>query len=241
MRVAFGAVGAVVVGMLVAASGCGLDGPVPSARKAGDDNRGAATPAVETPLPRTSSGSRVRAASAPVIETKEWRADPALMDQLQPYQDVEGFEIRLPRELKFCIRQVGPLPGLIECTWTGSLRTDGSKPTLLLKLITPPPAAAAAIASATLEDGLEGVMPPNGVRGPDYHQESVEMGQINGISFARVKFRFTWSGTQRIVRGASYSGKQGGTFIGLRMHDYDPYQEESMKLLNAAVMTLRKK
>jgi hypothetical protein len=115
------------------------------------------------------------------------------------------------------------------------------RPTLLLKLITPPPEAAAALGKATLEDGLKGVMPPNEVRGPDYHQESVEMGQINGIAFARVDFRFTWLGTPRIVHGASYSGKQGGTFIEIRIHDYDPYHEESMKLLNAAVMTLRKK
>jgi hypothetical protein len=198
-------------------------------------------PAVPTAPPAPTPPPSPPPSTAPAVTTKDWRPDAALLDQLEPYQDVEGYEIRLPKGFELAGPPETPLPGISGRTWKGPARSDGSRPSFLLKLITPPPEAAASLSAATLEDGLQGVLPPNEVRGPDYQQESAESGQINGIAFARVGFRFTWAGTQGKVQGAAYSGKQGGTFIGIRIHDYEPYHEESLKLLNAAVMTLRKK
>jgi hypothetical protein len=162
------------------------------------------------------------------------------LDQLEPYQDVEDFQIRLPKDLGLKEPPETPLPGISIRTWKGPARADGSRPNFYLKLITPPPDNHT-MDGVTLESCLSGVLAPDEMRGPDYQQGPIESGQINGVAFLRTNFEFTWPGTGVKVHGSSYSGKQGGTFIGIRIHDYEPQHEESLKLLSTAIFTLRRK
>ena len=173
--------------------------------------------------------------------TNGWRPEAAIVDQLSPYQDVEGFEIRLPKDFILVKGPERPLPGISIRLWKGAERENGGRPNFEMKIITPPPQALQSQGTPTVESGLEGVMPPEDIRGADFQKEAPEFGQINGASFVRSTFHFTWKGTDGKVQGAGYSGRIDNTWIQFRIHDYEPYHAETLKLMNAAVMTLRKK
>ena len=96
MRLVLGSVSGILGSMVVLLLGLGCE-------------QRASAPAVRTPPPVP---SRPPQATPVAVAAKVWQADPALLDQLEPYQDVEGYEIRLPKGFELAALPETPLPGI---------------------------------------------------------------------------------------------------------------------------------
>jgi hypothetical protein len=179
---------------------------------------------------------------APTLATLPvWTPDPAFLDQLEPYQDIEGYQIRLPKGFESKGPANIPFPGAREFGWVGASRTDGTKPTFYVEVITSPPERAAEARDMALGQFITAILPSQDMRGPDWQQGPLESGQINGLTFLRTSFQTTVPGTAVKIRAVGYVANDSSTLIAVRASDADAYQEQSLRLGAAAIMTFRKK
>jgi hypothetical protein len=165
-----------------------------------------------------------------------WEPDKALLEQLEPYQDVDGYQVRPPRG--YASIQPPTPPGSKVFSWAGMPRADGTAPIFTVLIATPTREEAKGI---TLENFVERMLAAVKALRQDWQQTPAERGQVNGLSMLRT----TWQGTAPQgnfrMRGFDYFAQDGGTFICIRSQDVAPHGEQALKLAEAAALTFRKK
>jgi hypothetical protein len=164
-----------------------------------------------------------------------WQPDPTLLDQLAPAVAVEGYEIRPPKAYQLQ-RPPGPEAGRF-FFWIGSPRPNQTAPKLGLTLTTLPPDEAK---EYTLEKFLSLHLELFKKQTAGWSQTATERGQLNGLSFLRV--RFNGESTKDLkMHGFLYMAQDGANFIELISRDVEPFHVEALKLAETAARTFRKR
>ncbi len=210
------------------AAGCGTqpatqgptDSEVPRANPSGDN---ASKP---PPLPKP--------AAAPKLPV--WQPDPTLVEQLGPYEDIDGFQIRPPKGYQ-SMQVPGAPAGAKVVAWAGPERADGTRPSVQLMLLSPPPEAPI----YTIEQVLDSSLRNTKKRRSEWQQTATESGQVNGIAFVTASWQGTITEVGMKGHGVEYAGKEGATIIQLKTQDVEPHHGEALKLGIAAILTFRKK
>jgi hypothetical protein len=195
----------------------------------GPDNSGQKASTPKPPAPPVA----VAVPSPPLVD---WKPDPALLDQLESYQDVEGYEIRLP---KGCKPTSVPMPyGKIR-VWQTPMRDDNTQFMLAIMLVTVPPGVSdyALTAEQELDSILIGFKKTS--KFSDWQQAPTESGQVGGVPFVRVCFQGVVNGVKGY--GSYYVTKNAGTFVAISIVDFEPHSKESLGLGKASILTFRKK
>ncbi len=171
-----------------------------------------------------------------------WQPDPTLLDQLAPAAVVEAYEVRPPKGYGL-LRPPAP-PGGRFFFWMGPQRFDptGEKKrgqaTFGITLSTLPPAEAK---ETTLEKFLDMGLGVYKERLTGWSQRATERGQINGLSFLRVR----WSGVESTkglrIHGFKYMTQDGQNYVGVHCDDVEPYHVETLKLAETAAHSFRKR
>ncbi len=169
----------------------------------------------------------------------DWKPDAALLEQLEQYQDIDGYQIRLPRGYEPSMAPP-PEPGGKSLAWTGAL-LGNVRPHLMLTIASP--AAGSADSSTTVDQFSELILSSlrqsTGIAG--WRQTPNESGQINGVTFVRVNWGGTLGRASEPDHGFLFVGKDGSTFITMLASCTGSNDEAPLKLGTAAVMTFRKK
>ncbi len=172
----------------------------------------------------------------PAMSASAWEPDKTLLEQLEPYQDVKGYQVRPPKG--YALMQPPASSVGKAFAWTGTRRADGTAPMFMVLIATPTPEEAKGI---TLENFVERMLAAVKALRQDWQQTPAERGQVNGLSMLRT----TWQGTapqgNSKMRGFDYFAQDGGTFICIRSQDVAPHDEQALKLAEAAALTFRKK
>jgi hypothetical protein len=75
----------------------------------------------------------------------------------------------------------------------------------------------------------------------EWQRTSTEIGQVNGVTFGRVR----WSGidpaTGARTHGFIYVSAEGRSPIELSAHDVEPHHETALKVAEASALTFRKR
>ena len=78
-------------------------------------------------------------------------------------------------------------------------------------------------------------------RRTNWSQTATERGKVNGLDFLRVR----WSGAEKTkgsnMHGFIYVAQDGLNFIQIGSQDIEPHHEQSLKLAEAAVLTIKKR
>jgi hypothetical protein len=167
----------------------------------------------------------------------KWAPDKELLAQLAPYGNVGGYQVRPPRKYDRVVPPPAP-PGGQLFAWAGAKRADNTAPMFMVTMLAPPPEVAQ---KTTLEQFLDSMLGGIKRRRKDWKQTAVERGQINGLTFLRVR----WSGTEAAkgwkMHGFMYVARDGPNFIQIASQDVEPNHAEALKLAEAAALTFRKK
>jgi hypothetical protein len=168
-----------------------------------------------------------------------WEPDKALLDQLEPYQDVEGYQIRLPKGYNPMQMPITPPAGTRFLSWLGP-KHNGSACVVQGVLSTIP----AGETKNNLTNAIAGAENTLKAQWRDWQQTPPEKGQVNGLSFLRVRNQGVIAQMGALmgkkVRGFLYAAQDGPTQIlltGLCAEE----DAEALKLAEAAVLTFRKK
>lgn len=186
--------------------------------------------------------ARPEAAANPVTSgpLPVWSPDPALLEQLGPYQDCGDYQIRVPKGYTRVPPPLGAPPGGQVFRWAGTVRPDGHRPAIMMAVAVPPPQERLASGDQVLNQMF------SEKRGdiPNVTPKAVQSGQVNGLTFARANWEGIGMGPgmggQRL-HGWDYVCVDGSTVIFLHCQDVEPYQGQSLALGQAAVLTFRKK
>jgi len=214
--------------LAMAVAGCGGDSAGSSASQSGPQGAGPAPP---PPPPPAESGQPVVTADLPV-----WESDPALAEQLGPYENFDAYRIRPPKGYQ---RMPGPTatrPGVQIFGWAGPPRPDGSRPSVTINLVTPPPEESHATAEDLLDSALRSVKQ----RRTDWKQLPTESGRIGDLTLLRTSWQGTMAQTPMKMHGVVYAAKDGANLIDFRTQDIEPHHEPALKLGTASILTFAK-
>jgi hypothetical protein len=194
------------------------------------DHEAATTPAAEADKKPAAEGEKKPSGSA-----STWEPDKALVDQLEPYQDVDAYQIRPPKGYRFMPLHTPDQKGFL---WTGPLRADTSAPELTAVITTSPfPGEAMAL---SLESFVERWLAKGKKVFPNWQQTPAERGQVNGLTFLRVKWQWPTEYINTKSWGREYFAQDGAKFIRITIHDMAP-DDQALPLGEAAALTFRKK
>jgi hypothetical protein len=189
------------------------------------------------------SGSSSDAASAPIpaIVQREaaakagvdWTPDPRALEELGPAVDIQGYQIRPPKD--YAVTAPPPVPkGSKAFTWRGPRRIDGTAPDFMITVVTLPPVEA----HATIDQNLAQLTSSFRRKFPGLSTTGHEYGRINGLKFARTYWTAVRQGVE--VHGILYTGVDDNKRILFISQDIDPHYDRTAKLVESALMTLRK-
>jgi hypothetical protein len=164
-----------------------------------------------------------------------WEPEAALLKELGTITEVHGYLVRPPKGHRKIISGGGP-PGAKVVSWS-LRRADGSSPAFQIMVGSPPPGERLPGLEEFLEVMLDGVRK----RRQDWSQAEQERGTINGLTFLRTRWSATELNKGRKMHGVMYVAIDGRTFIELHAQDIEPYQEETVKIGEAAALTFKKK
>jgi hypothetical protein len=178
-------------------------------------------------------------AKVSVKPSAAWEPDKALVDQLEPYQDIEGgYQIRLPKGFTATsVRTVSPGSDLD--LWIGPPRADSHPATIqLFQVKTASPEVAKATLAATLTSAVGQLKDPKAKDG-QWKQTPPETGQLGGLTCLRVRNEAVGADGKGL-RGVSYAVPDASTQI--MIHILCPAADaDTLKLAEAAALTFRKK
>jgi hypothetical protein len=163
-----------------------------------------------------------------------------MLEKLDDYQDVEGFQIRPPRGYS---RNDYPT-GLRQVVWGGEQRADKTKPQLSCYF----PPLSSKDANEDLATLALGWSPVSNPQNSELEGSKPAWGLINGLAFVRVD----WKGTTHAVdwqnrpisskeRGAVFALKDGTSLVVLDIRDSMSEEDGQVEMMIAAAMTFRKK
>jgi hypothetical protein len=182
--------------------------------------------------PSDRSASSVPSAPLPI-----WEPDAKLLEELGPMTTVDDYQVRPPKGYSLNPPAPNTTGAIRAYYWTGTPREDKTAPYLLITLVSSPPGEAK---ERTLEKELNELLEGFHRRRSNWTQTSPERGQVNGMTFVRSY----WSGidpeSQAKMHGFMYATRDGSTFIHLSSQDVEPHRAHTLKLAEAAVLTLKK-
>jgi hypothetical protein len=170
-----------------------------------------------------------------------WEPSPTALDDLEPYQDVAGYQIRVPKG--WIASTAEAAPGQKAFVWYGTRPNDNKGAVLRLMVIEAPKPTSSnyeEFKKATADSALDEFL--RSARSGGFITTNKEAGQINGISFARVNaaIRKEADGGY-VVQGTTYFGKDDLVVVMLMFNDEESHYTESAKLGISAILTFRKK
>jgi hypothetical protein len=171
-------------------------------------------------------------------EIATWAPDPALLDQLGPYVDVEGFQVRPPKGYA-PIRAPRADPRWKYFGWSGKIGRNWTAPRFLIGIATAPANDNLSTPESILEQSLLGIRRDLSLAAT-WEQSVREHGRINELKFLRTR----WSGEtpkKLKMHGVVYSGRDGSQFIQIASIDSEPNDGSSLKLADAAAATFKRK
>ena len=164
-----------------------------------------------------------------------WFANKALIGQLAPANVTGPYQIQPPKGYTLH-SQPGP-GGSMAQAWVGTSRADGTRPYIMLGIVTPPVGEAGKYTlsqvSAKLLAGVQR-------RRKEWTQKPVEMGTVNGITFVRTYWRGVDTETGLTMHGFSYVAQDGNVFLQLSSQDVEPYYKTALALTEASALTFKK-
>jgi hypothetical protein len=183
-----------------------------------------------TPVRAQEDSAEKKPAALPV-----WSPDKAMVERLAPAVTVEGFQIQPPKGYR---QQTTPGPGGSKgYAWVGETREDGTRPYLMLVVMTPPPGEAEKYtAPQVLEKFLAAIQRNRS----DWKRSATEEGTVNGVRFARAQWNGTEVTTKRPMQGLMYVAFTGGRLIQISSQDVVPAPPgDPLAVAGAAALTFR--
>lgn len=178
------------------------------------------------------------ATAAPRQNDKDpnWTPDKNLSDRLGDFVDVEGFQLRVPKQF-LPIKQPGT-GGSNAIAWTGEERSDGTRPYVMVTTVK---LNSEQQSKLSLEQALDTFL--NGIekRRKNWSQTSAERGKVNGMTFVRAQWSGTEITTDKKMRGFSYVTIADGWLVQISSQDVEPHDREVLELAEAAALTFLKK
>ena len=178
-----------------------------------------------------------------------WKRDPSLIKNLASETQIKrtaqttGYAFRLPEGYS----EAAPPPEIVAQRQNGfdnhvyglTRRSDGTAATLALSVATPPPGM---VGTLTLTDALEGTLAQKKHQWRFFTECAAQSGLIDGLSFKRVYFKGLVSGAagSRMAHGFAYVAIDGSNIVSFQAEDAEPYNEQSLPLTQAAVLTFRR-
>ncbi len=169
-----------------------------------------------------------------------WAPDRAVLKQLGPAVAVEKYTLRVPKgyEMQQCANAPA---GVRVCGWTGAARSDGTKPSLTMNMVTLPRAEQEKYKNISLEQLAERMIGGIKRQRANWKQEKTETGVINGMDFARIRWEGTEPRNQWEMRGFIYIARDGDNIIQLASQDMAAASERALPLAEASILTFKKK
>jgi hypothetical protein len=163
-----------------------------------------------------------------------WAPDPAMLEKLDEYQDVDGYQIRPPKGYpQVPAKNFGPASRIVG--WGGTLRADQTAPMITVMVTKPMPV------QKPHEQLMQDVLNSIKQRRQDWQQSPFERGTINGLAFLRAR----WSGTEPNkgwkMHGLVFTTLNDTTFVQISTQDVEPNDKEALKISEAAAFTFKKK
>lgn len=180
----------------------------------------------------------------PASETADsWKPEAALMSNLAQEIQVSGYAFRLPDGYS----EVAQPPEIVAQRQRGfnshlygsGRRSDGTASALGFTIATPPPGITGTI---SLDDALEGTLARKKHQWQNFIESPIQDGQINALAFKRVYFKGMVSGAAgtRMAHGFAYVAIDGKNIISFQAEDAEPYNDQSIPIAQAAVLTLHR-
>ena len=163
-----------------------------------------------------------------------WTPDKTVATLLSAEVETASFRIRPPKGYALTEQPVTATTKAF--AWRGAKRANGRSPFLLV-VLTPVPAKEAS--APTPEDLLKKYLTSLQNQRENWKPSEAERGQINGLTFLRAH----WDGTERTTKyrmhGFIYVAVHGRDIIYLSSQDTDPEHVQSLRLTEAAALTLQ--
>lgn len=169
-----------------------------------------------------------------------WTPEPVSLKGLGAAETLEKYTIRIPKGYKLQRPNNAPA-GSRMWAWTGAPRSDESRGSLMMILLTFPPAQREQLSQPSLEQFVEKMVAAVKKQRTNWNQQKIENGVINGIRFARVRWEATDSRTQSPMRGFIYVARDGDTLVQFTSQDFEPETDNALPLAEASVLTFKKK
>ena len=163
----------------------------------------------------------------------DWKATAEMSAQLDPEVEIGAYRIRVPA--KYELKTKRDDSGFKLWTWAGARRADRSAGAFAVTLTKIPSTERLETAKFYLNLDMRNVR-----KARDRLEESKpELGDINGLTFARIKWTGYQKGTKLKMSGFSYVAVDDRSVITLLSQDYKGH-EEDLSRAEAAAGTLRK-
>lgn len=163
-----------------------------------------------------------------------WTPDRDLLSKLTEAVSILGFQVRPPKGYT-SVRQVEGRAQMF--AWQGSVRSDGTAPSLMVGIMTPPPGEAS---TYTLEELLDKFLAGIQRRRQHWTRTAAERGQVNGLPFVRARWSGTETTSQRKMHGFNYVALEGQTIIHISSQDVEPHHDAALAFAETAALTFKR-
>jgi hypothetical protein len=193
--------------------------PVPGARQPIRPNR---PPRLRTPRGPMPGGN--------------WQPEPTMLNQLGAEMLLGRYRLRPPLGYTLERRRKD---GTDIFVWKGPTRPDGNSPQLLATLVRVPLSERGTSAEAIFDAVLDGCRRGQAKVFPTWNAGAHEQGTVNGIPFVRT--RISGSNDEGLrMKGFAYLAVDSNTVVFLLSLDLIPHDTDSLRLTEAATLTLHR-
>ena len=169
---------------------------------------------------------------------KIWQADQSILDKLEPSENIDSYRIRVPKGYMPVNMPSAPQPGLTTRFWRLLRRSDNSSAVLMVVLKKGEYTDSGAnLLDRAFNAEILGVQK----RLTDFQQGPIESGSISGLIFKKADFQGTPKGETKKAHGFCYVCLDGDTTIVIAGQDQEPHHQESLNVINAAILSFCKK
>lgn len=170
----------------------------------------------------------------------DWRPNPAYLKQLVSPVKVGMYNVSPPAGFTLEHKQRQNATATEDrYTWRGNIRADGTDPKFIVSLFELKPGVTK---NQTAEESLSSNLDAMHSNEKPYVHTSIQSGRVSGLSFVRAYWKRDPSDTSngKKYHGFSYQYQQGATTIVIIGEDTEPYQKDTLDLMESAALTLHK-
>ncbi|MBN1395989.1 MAG: hypothetical protein JW959_13285, partial [Pirellulales bacterium] len=167
---------------------------------------------------------------------RDWKVDQEILDQLEPYQDTNGYRVRIPKGYLSAAIPSKSQPGITMKFWRLPSRSDK---TMAIFMVVLKKNKSTDSINKSLDQAFNDELSGLKKRIIDFKQDSIESGYISGILFKKVRFQGIPIGESGKSHGLCYVGLDGDTTIVIAGQDQEPHHSESLKILTEAILSFQ--